>query len=289
MKSSLVKKILLGAALLAVLAWVVVYAWSTAILDKTYQAPVTQVHLPIDSVSVMEGSRLTRIEHCHDCHGERLTGGVVADVPHKFEFIGPDLTEIVPTYTDGELYRLLNDGIEKNGHSVYIMPSYMYHQLEPESVLRIIAYLRTLKPQPPTAGIPARSTYAFLGRLKLIELGTRLQIASKVGPDSPRLYIPHDTTEVSHGKYLAMTICVSCHGRNLKGSGGEGAPDLIAATAYKESQFRTLLRTGLTLGGTKDIEGMGRISKNSLRYLTDQEISAIYAFLQTKPTQKSSR
>ena len=289
MKSSLVKKILLGAALLALLAWVVVYAWSTAILDKTYQAPVTEVHLPIDSVSVMEGSRLTRIEHCHDCHGERLTGGVVADVPHKFEFIGPDLTEIVPTYTDGELYRLLNDGIEKNGHSVYLMPSYMYHQLKPESVLRIIAYLRTLKQQPPTAGIPARSTYAFLGRLKLIELGTRLQIASKVGPDSPRLYIPHDTTEVSHGKYLAMTICVSCHGRNLKGSGGEGAPDLIAATAYKESQFRTLLRTGLTLGGTKDIEGMGRISKNSLRYLTDQEISAIYAFLQTKPTQKSSR
>jgi len=37
------------------------------------------------------------------------------------------------------------------------------------------------------------------------------------------------------------------------------------------------------------MEGMGRISKNSLRYLTDQEISAIYAFLQTKPTLKSSR
>jgi mono/diheme cytochrome c family protein len=289
MKPSLVKKVLLGAALLAGLAWVVVYTWSTAILDKAYQVPVTAVHLPVDSVSVMEGSRLTRIEHCHDCHGERLTGGVVADVPHKFEFVGPDLTQIVPTYTDGELYRLLNYGVEKNGHSVYIMPSYMFHQLKPESVLRIIAYLRTLKPQPPTPGIPVRSTYAFLGRLKLIESGTHIQIACQVGPDTPRLYIPRDTTEVSHGKYLAMTICVSCHGRSLKGSSGEGAPDLIAATAYKESQFRTLLRTGLTLGGTKDMEGMGRIANNSLKYLTDKEISAIYAYLQTKPTLKSPR
>ncbi|HUZ58354.1 MAG TPA: cytochrome c [Hanamia sp.] len=159
----------------------------------------------------------------------------------------------------------------------------MYHQLKEESLDKIIAYLRTLHPLPPTRGIPLRTTWDFLGRLKLIE-DKITPIAGLIKPNSPRLYINYDTTQVSFGKYLAMTTCTACHGTDLKGEEGF-SPDLIIAAAYNKEEFFKLIRTGVALGDRKNIGMMSHVAKNYLSYLNDKEISCIYAYLQTKPTQ----
>ncbi len=286
-RKDLLKRTGLAIMILILAALSVIYIWSNAIIDKTYDVALTQVVVPEDSASVREGARLLHIEHCSDCHGARLTGQIFPDAEPLATLVAPNLTQIIPTYSNAEIERLLRDGVKKDGRSIFVMPSYMFRQLKEESILKIIAYLRTIQPLPTTPGLPRKSTFHFSWRLKLIE-GKIQSTASMINPNSPRLYIPKDTMQISFGRYLAMTACTACHGPNLKGEEGF-SPNLIIASAYSEKDFFRLIRTGTALGDRKDIGLMSRVAKNNLSYLNDKEISSIYAYLKTRPTLKDEQ
>ncbi|MEO9144448.1 MAG: cytochrome c, partial [Ginsengibacter sp.] len=115
-KRNYIKRIALTVGILIVLALATVYIWSTAIIDKTYHIPLTAIRIPKDSASIAEGARLTHIEHCSDCHGDHLTGAVFAKKDHVAELVAPNITRIIPTYSNEELERLLRYGVTKNGH-----------------------------------------------------------------------------------------------------------------------------------------------------------------------------
>lgn len=281
-KKIIIKGIAFSIALLLLLILAVVYSWSTIILNKTFSVPMATVQIPHDPESIVEGERLVHIEHCGDCHGAQLTGAVFRDMSPKIAtLVAPNLTQVIPTYSNEEIVRVLRYGVKKNGYSVYEMPVSMYHQLKEKSVVNIIAYLRTLPPLPTPPGVPAQSSFTFSGRLKLIE-GKMLPEASRIKPNAPRLFIPQDTTQISLGKYLTMTTCTACHGKDLKGFSGF-SPDLKIAAAYQKEDFFKLMRTGVALGDRKNIGMMSRISKDYLSYLNDREISSIYAYLKAKP------
>jgi cytochrome c553 len=89
------------------------------------------------------------------------------------------------------------------------------------------------------------------------------------------------TTQVSFGKYLAMTTCTACHGPDVKGEEGS-SPDLIIAAAYKREEFFKLIRTGVAPGG-RNLGKMSLVAKTDLCYLNNKEINCICAYLQTKP------
>src|ERR1019366_4847692 len=203
---TLVKRISIIILLIITVPLAIVYAWSTVILNKTYEIPLTAIHIPNDTASVREGERLTRIAHCAHCHGDQFTGGVVDKVDYTAEIIAPNITTIIPDYSNEELHRLIKDGVKKNGQSVYVMPSIMYHGMKEESVGKIIAYLRTLHPLPSSAGVPASSTYYPLGRLQIIE-GKIKSMASTYDHNARGPFDQHDTSEVAFGKYLVMTSC----------------------------------------------------------------------------------
>lgn len=269
---------------LIVLALVIIYTWSTIILNKNYTIPLTEVQVPHDSASITEGARLARIAHCGDCHGENLKGKIFEEAKPLATLVAPNLTQVIPTYSNEEVVRLLRYGVKKNGQSIFIMPAFMYHELKEESVSKIIAYLRTLKPEPSEPDLPAKSSFKFLGRLLLIQ-GEVAPIADMIQPDSEGKYVDCDTSAVSFGQYLAMSTCTSCHGTDLKGVEGLG-PNLIIAAAYKKEEFFKLIRTGVALGDRK-LDLMSFITKNYLSHLNDKEINSIYAYLQTKPTQSN--
>ena len=282
---TLVKRISIIILLIITVPLAIVYAWSTVILNKTYEIPLTVIRIPNDTASVREGERLTRIAHCAHCHGDKFNGGVVAKVDYVAEFIAPNITNLLPGYTDEELQRLIKDGVKKNGQSVYVMPSIMYHGMKEESVAKIIAYLRTLHPLPSSAGVPASSTYYPLGRLQIIE-GKIKSMASTYDHNARGPFDQHDTSEVAFGKYLVMTSCTSCHGINLKGKTGF-TPDLIIATAYTKDKFIHLLQTGEGGLGRKTLGMMSDIAKGHLCYLHNNEMCAIYAYLEMVPSQKN--
>ncbi len=266
-----------------------VYVWSTIILNKTYSTPLTAVQIPKDSASVVEGERLLHIAHCGDCHGAHLTGQVFKDVDPKIAtLVAPNLTHVIPTYSNEEIERLLRYGVKKNGHSIYIMPAFMYHELKEESIHKIIAYLRTLKPLPNSPGLPVKTSFTFKGRISVIQNafspgGEFSPIANMIKPNTEGKYVHYDTSRVSFGKYLVMSTCTACHGPDLKGFEGF-SPNLVIAAAYKREDFFKLIRTGVALGDRKDIGLMSHVAKNYLSYLNDKEINSIYDFLQTKPT-----
>ncbi len=276
-----IKRIGLAIVLLIVTAFAGVYIWSAAILDKTYSAPLSKVDIPTDTASVKEGARLAHIAHCGDCHGQYYTGDSVFQINNVAEFIAPNITKIIPTYSNEELERLLRFGVKKDGRSVYVMPAFMYHQLKQKSVADIIAYLRTLHSLPTNTTVPVKTTYTFLGRLQLIE-GKFIPIATMITSNEPQLYIHYDTSQVSFGKYLVMTTCTACHGQDLKGEEGF-SPNLIIAAAYNKEEFLKLLRTGEALGD-RNVGVMSHVAKNYLSYLNNKEINSIYAYLKTKPT-----
>lgn len=287
-----IKKIIKTTAItlvsLIVVALGTLYLWSTIVLNKTYDIPLTEVHIPNDSVSIVEGARLAHIAHCGDCHGEHLTGAVFPDIPPKIAtLVAPNLTNVIPTYSNAEIERLLRYGVKKNGHSIYVMPAFMYHELKEESVCKIIAYLRTLKPESNSPGLPSQSSFTLLGRLLLIQ-GKVTPIASMIKPNTEGEYVHCDTTGVSFGRYLAMSTCTACHGPDLKGFEGF-SPNLIIAASYKKEEFFKLIRTGVALGDRKNIGLMSNVTKNYLSYLNDHEIDCIYAYLQTKPTQSTTK
>ena len=278
---AIIKKIAITLVLLIVVVIGTIYVWSTIILNKTYNISLAEVHIPNDAASVIEGARLTHIAHCGDCHGDNFSGKVFDDAKPVATLVAPNLTQVIPTYSNREIARLLQYGVKKDGHSVYIMPAFMYHELKEESVSKIIAYLRTLKPvQNP--GLPDESSFKFLGRLLLIR-GEITPVADMIQPNSEGKYVHCDTSQVSFGQYLAMSTCTACHGKDLKGVEGLG-PNLVIAAAYKKEEFFKLIRTGVALGDRK-LGLMSTVTKNYLCHLNDQEINSIYAYLKTKPTQ----
>jgi len=288
-KRKIIKTTVIALVAFIVLALGTVYIWSTIILNKTYSIPLVAIDIPNDSASVVEGERLLHIAHCGGCHGEHLTGNIFTDVDPKIAtLVAPNLTHVIPTYSNEEIERLLRYGIKKNGHSIYIMPAFMYHELKKESIHKIIAYLRSVKPLPNTPGLPGKSSFSFKGRLSLIQDafstgGDFSPIAGMIKPNTEGKYVHYDTTRVSFGKYLAMSTCTACHGPDLKGFDGF-SPNLIIAAAYKREDFFKLIRTGVALGDRKNIGLMSQVTKNYLSYLNDKEINSIYDYLQTKPT-----
>jgi mono/diheme cytochrome c family protein len=280
-KKTIIKRIIYSVISLVVLSIAIVYVWSTLILNKTFDVPLAEVAIPNDAASINEGQRLVQIAHCSDCHGEHLTGNIFLKINHMGEVVAPNITKVIPAYSNAEFERVIRHGVKKDGHSVYIMPSYMYYQLKEESIAKIIAFLRTLRPEPDTLN-GAKTNFEFLGRIALIQKKI-VPIASLIDHHSPRKYIHYDTTQVSFGKYLAMTTCTSCHGQDLKGIEGLG-PNLIIAASYKREDFCKLLHTGIALGG-RNLDLMSHVAKNNLCHLNENEMNCIYAYLKTKPTQ----
>jgi mono/diheme cytochrome c family protein len=283
----ILKKIGIGIVIVCAIVVGTLYIWSWVIMNKTYDLPFTSLNIPTDTASIQEGARLVRIAHCKDCHGELFTGRVFREIPNKVKRVTPNVTQIVSSYSNEELELLIRHGIKKNKRSVFFMPSQMYYELKDESIAKIIAYLRTLKPLPSPKDLPAGHIFHPLGRLEIIKAQYMRKseffkgAADKIDHAAPQQYVNHDTTQVAFGKYLTMTACSNCHGKDLKGNPAGTPPNLIIAHAYTREQFIHLLKTGEGGRGKKDLGLMSIMAKDHFRYMNETEMNAIYSFLQT--------
>lgn len=231
----------------AVIAFAVVYVMSERILTRPYDVPAIAVSVPHDSAAVVEGARLARVRGCHSCHGARLDGAVFFDEPNVARLVAPNLTRIVPTYSDAELARLLVHGVRKDGSSVVVMPSSMFYHLSDADLGAIIAYLRAA---PPIDHDPGQREVRILGRVGLVtkQFRTESSVIDHAAPRLGNMRAAHDTSQVVRGEYLARTSCTECHGPALRGD--PLAPSLARALDYPRDAFGRLLKTGVPQDGT---------------------------------------
>ena len=278
-----------GITLVGLIALIVaiVYGISEHKLSQTYNVPLADLAVPTDSVSIHEGARLTRVYHCEGCHGEKFQGKEFINEPMLAQLYAPNVIAALPNYTNAELDRMVRQGVHRNGRGSWMFASGMYCNMADRDMGKIVAYLRTLKPE---AGLVLpQNSYGPLGRTLLI--------AGKFA--SPATLIDHahsrenanaaaaDTSQTGRGRYIVMSVCSGCHGGpELKGNEQMKSPALIIATAYKPEAFRHFLHTGEGGLGKKDCGEMSMIAKGFLTKLMDNEINDVYAFLQTLPSQK---
>jgi len=284
-------------------------------LPKIADAPEMTVELTPDRIA--RGEYLANhVAVCIDCHSQRDwtrfsgppkdgTYGMGGDVfDQKFGFPGVYYAKnITPAgishYTDGELFRTITTGVDKNGKAMFpVMPFHYYGQMDVEDIKSIIAYVRTLKP---IENKVPQSKSDFPMSLIINTLPHEASFTKR----------PEKTDVVSYGKYLTTaSSCVECHTKFEKGSLVEGTefgggrefpfPDgsvVISANispdketgigGWSEAVFINLFRAhadSATLN-TKLNAGDFNSAMPWTMYgkMDEADLKAIYAYLQTVP------
>ncbi len=274
-----------------------------------YKRPYPAITASADSAVILKGKGIVfGPAHCADCHSTlnpdslialgqevALTGGRPFDLPIGSIYtknITPDDETGIGKYTDAEIARALRYGVHRDGTAILdFMP---FHNMSDEDLTAVISYLRAQKPV--KHKVPD-AEFNVLGNI------IKAFLLKPTGPDGEvPVSVKKDTTVV-YGKYIANSIanCVGCH---------------------TERDMMTGAFTGEPYGGGMEIEGfitpnlstdtssrihgwsqkmfidrfrMGRLNPktpmpwNSFKRMSDDELKAIYNYLQTVKPVKTKK
>jgi mono/diheme cytochrome c family protein len=274
-------RILGGLVLLALIAVSIIYVQSSRIINRRHAFTPHPIQVPTDSASIAHGHRLAQMR-CFGCHGERLEGKAdFFDEPMVARLVAPNVPQKIAALTDAEFAGFFRSGVRKDGTSPFVMPPPGFYHLSDADLGALLAYLRSLPVD--SVKLPANS-YRLLGRLG-VALGQFETAVASFDTTQERVGQDPAWATTRKGEYLARVICTECHGMRLTGdsAGGEGSPSLAGAVGYTSEQFVTLFRTGTPRDPTRRLGLMAEMALESLKYLTDEEISAIYGYLKELP------
>lgn len=241
-------------------------------------AALPALTLPTDAAQIAEGEHIARLAGCMHCHGENLTGTVVDDIPHLLRLVAPNISVKLPAYSDAQVATVLRQGVKPDGTSVVFMPSEMFRHLRDEDLARVIAWLRTVPANP--AGVEEKTEVRLLGRLILAKGDVKLA-AQNIESLPPAVRSFDAGNPASHGQYLVMNYCSECHGQDLGGFAPINAPALVVAKGYSAEQFSRLMHEGVALGD-RHLGMMSSTARARFAHLRDDELQAVYAFLQAR-------
>jgi mono/diheme cytochrome c family protein len=290
----LLLRILGGIVVVLVLTVLTVYAVSAQKLTRRISVKEPSITVPTDSATIERGKHLARaISKCVACHGDDLGGRVIIDDGLFARIVSANLTGGRGGFgfnlTAGGWVNAIRDGVAADGRPLFIMPSAMYHRLSDSDVAAIIAYVRSVPPidreHPRPSFGPVGRVLLALGKLDASQEAFAIDHATKAPPSPPA----GPTAE--YGEYL-VTVggCRTCHGETLSGgpmANGPPSPRPPAnitpegLKAYDETAFFRALREGKRPDGTAiDSTGM---PWTLTREMTDDEIRAVWSYLQTVP------
>ena len=310
---------ILGYALgvLALLAGIsVAYIYFKGIPTYSYAPTPEILRLKVtpDSARIARGAKIATLL-CNECHKSaetgRLTGRLMPDLPKEFGTVATlnithDPEHGIGAWTDGELYYLLRTGIHKDGRwSPPFMPKFPL--MADEDLYSIIAWLRSDDPLLAAApqDFPPNQFNLFVKFL------ANVAFTPPPLPDRP-IAIPDTTNRVAFGKYVADALCAcyACHSADFAkqdplnpekslGFYGGGNPMLNLTGELVPSANITMDKeTGIgewtamqfleaTKYGKKPGGGPLNYPMFPHTTLSDTEVGAIYAYLQTVPPIKN--
>ena len=156
-----------------------------------------------------------------------------------------------------------------------VMPSASFHHMTDADLNNIAAYIRSHVPgDGPELEVTAGPVARFL-----IWNGVFQPQAESVLEEAPWLVEADRQSGLGTGRYVALTACGECHGLDLEGSEGF-SPGLAIAVAYTREDFHRLMREGKPVGD-RELNLMRDMSLRRFSHFTDEEIDALFAYLQT--------
>lgn len=284
---------LVAVVVLAAVVVVAVYLVSNARFNTTYAFTPAGVAVPSDSAALAHGRHVATIRGCVECHGENLGGKLFLDAGPVAKLYSSNLTAgqggVGGVYDDVDWVRAIRHGIGPDGKPLLFMPSHEFFPLSDEDTGALIAYLKTVPLVDNT--LPA-SEVGPLGRVLYLAGQLPLVPAELIEHDADRPAPPPAGATAAYGEYLAVT-CTGCHGPTFSGGPIPGTPPEWPAAAnitpdaetgiggWTEADFFRALREGKRLDGTQIDPAF--MPWRVLGNMTDDEIRAIWLYLQTLP------
>lgn len=212
-------------------------------LPNVGDAPDMKVEMTPENIA--RGEYLANhVTVCIDCHSTRDwsrfsgppmegTFGMGGDLfDQKFGFPGAYTAKnITPAgianWTDGELFRVITTGVNKEGKAMFpVMPYTYYGQMDEEDIKCIIAYIRTIKS---IENKPVESVSDFPMNFIVNTIPHKANFQKR----------PPEFDVLNTGKYIANASgCVECHTQFEKGQ-------LIAGTEFGGGREFTLPGIGI--------------------------------------------
>ncbi len=186
--------------------------------------PAPEITVTITPERIQRGEYLANhVAVCMDCHStrdwNRFTGPLLPGTLGKGgEYFGKEMgfpgvfysknitPENLGTWTDGEIFRTITTGVNKNGEAMFpVMPYMHYGKMDKEDVYDIIAYLRQLPMI--KSDIPQRN------------IDFPMSFILNTIPVKPvPLERPAKTDLVNYGAYIVtIAACIDCHTQVEKG------------------------------------------------------------------------
>jgi cytochrome c553 len=281
-----------GVVVLLLVMLATAYGLSERRMAKVYHVEAVAPPVPTDAAAVARGAHIAETRGCMDCHGPDLAGATFIDDPVFARFSGTNLTAAGPggQLTDADRVRAIRHGVAPDGRSLLFMPAQDFSGLSDADMGDLLAYLHSIPAvqhvTPPNRVGPIARVLFELGQMPLLPA----EIVDHAVAAKPAQAPPVGPT-AAYGGYLA-TSCAGCHHRDFAGGHVAGTPaswpDAANLTTgaggladWSEADFRTALREGIARGGRKiQTDYMPvRVTRN----FTDQEISALYAYLRSLP------
>ena len=249
-------------------------------------SPVQDIKVKGTPEQIARGQHLASA-FCIDCHSTNtdfpMTGGrdLAKDLALPLgQFMSANLTPAGPLkdWTDGEIFRALREGVDKDGRKLIVMPTTNARYMSDEDMLAIIAFLRSQEPVKSQGHAPLDrpNLLAFiLGAAKMVPEKPAVAgpiIAPKMGPTA------------DYGRFMVSFLdCKDCHGEDLAGGTSKltpNGPSLRVVKGWTKEQFITTLRTGIDPGGNELKPPMPWKASGRL---DDTELAALYTYLVSLP------
>jgi hypothetical protein len=262
-----------------------------ASMGKVYDVPLPAIERSSDPAVIARGKHLAEsVGACatRDCHGADLGGGAVIAMGPLGTFAGPNITmgNLGLAYSDGELARVVQHGLKKDGRSLRFMPAGDVCWLPDSDVAAIVSYLRAA---PPVERASQPSNVGLVGKLLDRSDKFPMDIARRID-HGKREIAPAPEPTPRYGAFIAR-LCSGCHGEHLSGGPIPGAPpsiptpvnitpDASGLQGWTFDDFDTLMRTGARKSG-KPLNAFMPIE--AWRNFDDTEMHALWAYLQSVP------
>lgn len=266
------------------------------------------LNIQADSAMLARGAMLVHstCTHCHRGPNGSLEGKFMADAGPLGVFYAPNITHhpssALSKYSDGELAYLLRTGVKRDGYvSLPYMPRFA--EMSDQDLHSIIAYLRSDAPVMEASDKPSTPQQYTL----LTKAVGSMMMQTLPYPEKP-VVAPPLSEQVAYGRYLVTNVleCYGCHSSSFETNniahpeksegflgGGNPIEDedrniVLSANitpdpqhgigSWNADQLVACVKTGRRPDGTMVSSAMPKFSA-----IPDEEIRAIWAYLQTVP------
>jgi len=242
-----------------------------------------------DAQALARGRYLFESRGCAECHGVTGGGQEFVNDGKGTRLVAPNITSrgVVASYQPQDWVRTIRHGVKPDGRPVLVMPSEDYNRFTDDDVAAVVAYARSLPPQPgpgPTVELPLPA-WVLYGYGAIPDAASRID--HTLAPAQP---VPEGATAL-HGRYVA-NMCIGCHGESLSGGRIPGGPpdwppaanltpgEGSALARYQDVHaFKAMLHSGRRPDGTT----IRVMPFASLAKLSEVDVQALYLFLKTLP------